>query len=145
MKILVNDDENSHVAGMMMNHRLARAIADAGMAGFLSKLEYKCSWYGAGFVKADRWFASSKLCSRCGWKNEDLTLSNREWWCGGCGMLNERDRNAAVNLANWPGLSFPVSGRGDRLRPAAPAVVSEAPNEPGEASAKRGVADFIRF
>ena len=118
--------ETLNVAGMMMNRRLARAIADAGMSGFLSKLEYKCRWYGAEFMKADRWFASSKLCSRCGWKNDDLTLSDREWWCGGCGVRNDRDANAAENLANWPGLSFPVTGRGDRVRPAMPAVVGEA-------------------
>ena len=117
--------ETLNVSGMVRNRRLARAIADAGMSGFLSKLEYKCLWYGAEFVKADRWFASSKLCSHCGWKNDDLTLSDREWWCAGCGVLNDRDANAAENLANWPGLSFPVSGRGDRVRPAAPAVVGE--------------------
>ena len=70
-----------------MNRRLARAIADAGMSSFLSKLEYKCTWYGAGFEKANRWFASSKPCAHCGWKNADLTLSDREWWCGGCGVL----------------------------------------------------------
>ena len=119
--------ETLNVAGMMMmNHRLARAIADAGMSGFLSKLEYKCVWYGAEYVKADRWFASSKLCSHCGWKNEDLALSDREWWCKGCGVLNDRDANAAENLAKWPGLSFPVTGRGDRVSPAMPAVVDEA-------------------
>jgi putative transposase len=118
--------ETLNVAGMMRNRRLARAIADAGMSGFLAKLEYKCRWYGAEFVKADRWFASSKLCAHCGWKNEDLTLSDREWWCGGCGVLNERDYNAALNLSNWPGLSFPVSGRGDCVSPATPAVVGEA-------------------
>ena len=118
--------ETLNVAGMMMNHRLARAISDAGMSGFLSKLEYKCAWYGPEFVKADRWFASSKLCSHCGWKNDDLTLSDREWWCVGCGVLNDRDANASENLANWPGLSFPVSGRGDRVRPAMSAVVCEA-------------------
>ena len=123
--------ETLNVVGMMMNRRLARAIADAGMSGFLSKLEYKCAWYGAEYVKADRCFESSKLCSHCGWKNDDLTLSDREWWCDGCGVLNERDINAAINLANWPGLSFPVSGRGDRVRPGAPAVVSEALSESG--------------
>jgi len=137
--------ETLNVSGMMRNRRLARAIADAGMSGFLSKLEYKCAWYGAEFEKADRWFASSKLCSQCGRKNDDLTLSDREWWCGGCGVLNDRDANAAENLAHWPGLSFPVSGRGDRVSPATPAVVGEASNEPGETSAKRGVSDFIRF
>ena len=53
--------ETLNVSGMLRNHRLARSIADAGMAGFLTKLEYKCAWYGAEFVKADRWFPSSKL------------------------------------------------------------------------------------
>ena len=118
--------ETLNVAGMMRNRRLSRAIADAGMSGFLTKLEYKCRWYGAEFEKAGRWFASSKLCSRCGWKNDDLILSDREWWCGGCGALNDRDANAAMNLANWPGLSFPVTGRGDCVSPAALAVVGEA-------------------
>ena len=118
--------ETLNVAGMVRNRRLARAIADAGMSGFLSRLEYKCTWYGAELVKADRWFASSRLCADCGWKKDDLTLSEREWWCGGCGALNDRDHNAAVDLSNWPGLNFPVSGRGDRVSPATPAVVNEA-------------------
>ena len=71
--------ETLNVSGMVRNRRLSRAISDAGMSGFLTKLEYKCAWYGAEFMKADRWFASSKLCAHCGWKNDDLTLSDREW------------------------------------------------------------------
>ena len=122
--------ETLNVSGMIRNRRVARAIADAGMSSFLTKLEYKCLWYGAEYVKADQWYASSKLCAHCGWKNDDLTLSDREWRCGGCGVLNDRDANAAENLANWPGLSFPVSGRGDRVRPAMPAVVGEASSGP---------------
>ena len=118
--------ETLNVAGMMKNRRLSRAIADAGMSGFLTKLEYKCSWYGTKYAQADRWFASSKLCAQCGWRNDGLTLSDREWECGGCGKWNERDYNAALNLERWPGLSFPVSGRGDRVRPAVLAVVGEA-------------------
>ena len=118
--------ETLNVAGMVRNRQLSRAISDAGMAGLLAKLEYKCRWYGAEFIRADRWFASSKRCSHCGWLNGDLTLSVREWLCGGCGELNDRDYNAAVNLRNWPGLSFPASGRGDRVSPAMPAVVCEA-------------------
>ena len=137
--------ETLNVAGMVKNRRLARAIADAGMAGFLTKLEYKCGWYGAEYVKADRWFASSKLCAHCGWKNDDLTLSDREWSCDGCSVLNDRDFNAAQNLEQWPGLSFPVTGRGDRVRPATPALVGEASNGSGETSTKRGVSDSIRF
>ena len=137
--------ETLNVAGMVRNRRLARAIADAGLSGFLAKLEYKCLWYGAEYAKADRWFASSKLCAHCGWKNGELTLSDREWWCGGCGLLNDRDANAAENLARWPGMSFPVSGRGDRVSPAFLAVACEASNETGETSAQGGVSDFIRF
>ena len=121
--------ETLNVAGMIRNRRLAQAIADAGMPGFLTKLEYKCLWYGAEYVKADRWYPSSKLCPHCGWKNDDLALSNREWWCGGCGVLNDRDANATENLANWPGLSFPASGRGDYVSPAMPATICEASTE----------------
>ena len=105
---------------------MTMALADAGMSGFLTKLEYKCRWYGAEYVKADRWYPASRLCAHCGWKNNGLTLSDREWWCGGCGTLNERDINAAVNLERWPGLSFPVRGRGYRVKPAIPAAVGEA-------------------
>ena len=123
--------ETLNVAGMVKNRSLARAISDAGMSGFLAKLEYKCLWYGAECVKADRWFASSKLCAHCGWRNGDLTLSEREWWCGGCGVLNNRDCNAALNLSNWPGWSFPATGCGDRVRPATPAVACEASSESG--------------
>ena len=72
--------ETLNVSGMIGNRRLARAIANAGMSGFLTKLEYKCLWCGAEHVKAERWYASSKLCAHCGWKNNDLTLSDREWW-----------------------------------------------------------------
>ena len=118
--------ETLNVAGMIRYRRLARSIADAGMAGFLAKLEYKCAWYGAEFAKADRWFPSSKLCAHCGWHNGDLRLSDRQWWCGSCGALNDQDANAALNLETWPSSSFSVSGRGDRVSPAMPAVASEA-------------------
>ena len=71
--------EDLNVSGMMKNRRLARALADAGMAGFLGKLVYKCRWYGAEVVEVSRWFPSSRLCSGCGYKNDDLTLSDRHW------------------------------------------------------------------
>ena len=54
------------------------------------------------------------------------SVGDHQWWCGGCGAFNERDHNAAMNLSNWQGLSFPVSGRGDCVSPAMPAVVVEA-------------------
>ncbi len=118
--------ETLNVSGMLRNRRLAWAIADAGMAGFLTKLEYKCAWYGADFLKADRWYASSKLCAHCGWRKGDLNLSERQWRCGSCGALNARDANAALNLETWPSSSFSVSGRGGRVSPATPAVAREA-------------------
>ena len=121
--------ETLNVAGMLRSRRLARSIADAGMDGFLAKLEYKCAWYSAEFIRADPWFPSSKLCAHCGWRNGELGLSDRQWQCGSCGAVNERDANAALNLEMWPGLSFPVSGRGDRVSPAMPAVVCEASKE----------------
>ena len=69
--------ETLNVAEMMTNRRRARAIAGAEMSDFLTTLEYKCPWYGAYCVKADRWFQSSKLCAHCGWRNDGLTLSDR--------------------------------------------------------------------
>ena len=55
-------EETLNVSGMVRNRRLARAIADASMAGFVTKMEYKCRWYGTQFVKVDRWYPSLKLC-----------------------------------------------------------------------------------
>ncbi len=118
--------ETLNVSGMLRNRRLSRSIADAGISGFTAKLEYKCAWYGAEFVKADRWFPSSKLCAHCGWHNGELSLSDRQWWCGSCGALNDRDRNAAENLKQWPSSSFSASGRGGRVSQVMPAVASEA-------------------
>ena len=70
--------------------------------------------------------------TRGGWKKDGLTLLEREWWCGVWGVLNDWDGNAARNLANWPGLRFPVTGRGDRVRPGILAVAYEASRESGD-------------
>ena len=135
--------ESLNVSGMLRNRRLAGAIADAGMAGFLAKLEYKCAWYGAEFIRADPWFPSSKLCAHCGWRNGALSLSDRQWRCGSCGAVNERDANAALNLEMWPGLSFPASGRGDRVSPAMPALVCEASMEAALTSLSEIRSDWV--
>ena len=102
---------------------LSSAITESCHAGFLAKLADKCSWYD---VKADPWFPSSKLCAHCGWHNGEMVLSDRQWWCRGCGAFHDRDGNAAENLSQWPSSSFSASGRGDRVSPAMPAVVCEA-------------------
>jgi putative transposase len=90
--------ENLNVTGMLSNHRLARAISDAGWGEFARQLNYKQAWRGGGLVTADRWYPSSKLCPACGAINRNLTLTDRVFTCG-CGHCADRDSNAAVNLA----------------------------------------------
>jgi putative transposase len=90
--------EDGNVKGMLANERLARAISDVGFGVFRSQLEYKAKRYGTHLIIADRWYPSSRLCSFCGWKNEALTLSDREWVCAECGKHHDRDLNAALNL-----------------------------------------------
>ncbi|MHA1959288.1 MAG: RNA-guided endonuclease InsQ/TnpB family protein [Candidatus Thorarchaeota archaeon] len=90
--------EDLGVSGMMMNRRLARAIADVGMYEFRRQLEYKCKWYGSQLIVASRTFPSSKRCSRCGTRKTKLSLSEREYHCEVCGLRIDRDLNAAINL-----------------------------------------------
>ena len=90
--------EDLHVAGMVRNHCLARAISDVGMGYFRAMLEYKCAWYRSHLVKVSRWFPSSKQCCRCKHKKDDLKLSNRIFRCSSCGLVLDRDLNAAKNI-----------------------------------------------
>jgi len=62
------------------------------------QLEYKSEWFGGQTIRVDRFFASSKLCSDCGMKNDELQLSDRQWACRGCGSLHDRDWNASKNI-----------------------------------------------
>ena len=88
--------EDLNIEGM--KKRWGRSVSDVGFYEFRRQLAYKTVWYGSRLVVADRFFASSKLCSGCGLKNNSLTLSEREWICGGCGVVHDRDENAAKNL-----------------------------------------------
>lgn len=90
--------EDLHVKGMLANDKLARAISDAGFGMFRSQMQYKAQRYSTRLVIADRWYPSSRLCSVCDWKNEALTLKDREWTCPQCGTHHDRDLNAAQNL-----------------------------------------------
>ena len=84
--------------GLMKNRRLSKALADAALSSLLTKLKYKVSVRRGGqIVEADRFFPSSKRCSSCGHKKQ-LTLSEREYHCGICGFIEDRDVNAAINL-----------------------------------------------
>jgi len=91
--------ENLHVKGMARNHRLARSIHDASMSEFLRILEYKAEWAGIEWVEVDRWYPSSKTCSACGHKVDEMDLSVREWTCPKCSTGHDRDLNAAINIA----------------------------------------------
>jgi putative transposase len=85
----------------MANHRLARAIGDAAWGELARQLGYKAAWFGAELVVCDRWFASTKTCSRCGTVKQQMELVERIFRCDGCGLALDRDRNAAANLAAW--------------------------------------------
>jgi IS605 OrfB family transposase len=91
--------EQLNVAGLVRNRRLARAIADAGMGELRRLLGYKSTWYGCRLVVADPFFPSSKTCSACGWAKAKLTLAERTFCCETCGLVMDRDLNAARNLA----------------------------------------------
>jgi putative transposase len=90
--------EDLGVSNMMKNKKLARAIGDVGFFEFRKQLKYKCQWYGSQLVVAPRTFPSSKLCSCCGHKKKELSLSEREYVCEQCGVRIDRDLNAALNL-----------------------------------------------
>ncbi len=90
--------EDLNVSGMMRNRRLARAIADVGFYEFRKQLEYKCLWYGSELVLVSRTFPSSKMCSCCGLRKKELSLSEREYHCEACGLRMDRDLNSALNL-----------------------------------------------
>lgn len=89
--------EDLNIAGMMKNHKLAGAIADASWSKLIRQLEYKCKFYGKELVKINRFFPSSKTCNACGLIKDDLKLSDRTFNCE-CGYSNDRDLNAALNI-----------------------------------------------
>ena len=93
--------ETLNIRGMMRNRRLSRAFVDAGVSEFLRLLQYKCARRGVAFEKISRWHPSSRLCNECGWRNDTLTLVMREWECGGCGAMHDRDLNAAINIRDF--------------------------------------------
>jgi putative transposase len=90
--------EDLNVTGMISNRRLARAVADQGFATVRRMLGYKTAWRGGRLVTADRWYPSSKTCSACGTVKAKLSLSDRIFACEACGLVLDRDVNAARNL-----------------------------------------------
>ena len=90
--------ESLAVKNMMAHPTLSKAIADVGWGEFVSQLEYKAQWYGRTVIKIDRWYPSSKTCSRCGHVLDSLELDVREWDCPNCGAHHDRDENAAKSV-----------------------------------------------
>ena len=124
---------------MLRNRRLARHIADAGFAEIRRQLTYKTGCNGGRLILANRWYPSSKTCSGCGAVKTKLALSEREYQCQSCGLVLDRDLNAACNLAALAAEattagSGPAPGRGaDRKTPLAGLVALK--RQPGTAPA----------
>ena len=90
--------EDLNINGMSKNHHLAKSIHDASWGKFFEMLNYKAEEAGRLVIKVPRFEPTSKTCSACGAINQELTLSDRQWVCKSCGVLHDRDYNAAKNI-----------------------------------------------
>ena len=116
--------ESLHVKNMVKNPCLAKAISDVGWSEFIRQLEYKAEWYGRTIVKIDKWYPSSKRCFDCGHLLDSLTLDVRSWACPECGVVHDRDINAAKNIL---AAGLAVAACGEAVRPGA---VKTKPGKP---------------
>lgn len=106
--------EDLKISNMLKNHKLAQTISDVGFYEFRRQIEYKARWYWKEVIFANTFYPSSKLCSNCGWKNENLTLTDRVFECKVCNNIIDRDMNAAINLKQWyTGSSLGIDASGD--------------------------------
>lgn len=96
-QVIVSED--LAVSNMVKNHNLAKAISDCGWYELTRQLQYKSDWNERQYIKIGRFVPSSQLCSDCGYQNKDTKdLSVREWTCPSCGVVHDRDINAAKNI-----------------------------------------------
>ena len=121
--------ETLKITNMLKNRKLAKALSDSALGGFLSKLKTKAETLGIPITEASQFYASSKTCSNCGYKKKDLTLSERIYHCSQCGTSIDRDVNAAINLRNVAvGHTETQNACGVRVRPQSVARETEAGN-----------------
>ena len=116
--------ESLHVKNMVKNPCLAKAISDVGWSEFIRQLEYKAEWYGRTIVKIDKWYPSSKRSFDCGHLLDSLPLDVRSWACPECGVVHDRDINAAQNIL---AAGLAVAACGEAVRPGA---VKTKPGKP---------------
>ena len=123
--------ESLQVKNMVKNHCLAKAISDVGWGEFVRQLDYKSQWYGRTLIKIDRWYPSSKTCHDCKHVVEDLPLDVRSWACPECGIVHDRDINAAQNIL---AVGLTVAACGEAVRPGAVKTKSGKPQRSRKAS-----------
>lgn len=114
--------ETLNIKGMVKNHNLAQSITDVSWGMFTQMLEYKAEWYGTNIIRIGTFEPSSKTCSCCGYINKELNLSDREWECNGCGVVHDRDINAALNIKNFALRNY-VSGTDTKTHSELPTLV----------------------
>ena len=125
--------EDLNVQGMSHNRRLAKHILDADFHEFRRQLEYKTARAGTRLHVIDRWYPSSKTCSRCGTVKAKLPLSERVYHCDKCGLDMDRDLNAAINIMVAGSAPETLNARGgdarrDRRKPAAQTPAKREPS-----------------
>jgi putative transposase len=98
-QVIVIEDLN--IADMVPNRNLAKSISGAAMGELSSQIVYRAKWHGVEVRVANRFFPSSKTCSGCGEIKSELNLSDRTYSCDACGLVTDRDLNAAINLSRW--------------------------------------------
>ena len=134
--------EDLHVAGMVKNHSLARSVSDAAFGEFRRQLEYKTTRSGATLHVVDRWYRSSKTCSGCGSVKAKLSLSERTYRCDSCGLVLDRDLNAAINICVAGSAPETLNARGGGVR-RADTMSGDA--DLGEARTKRAQKSAVRL
>ena len=134
--------EDLNVAGMVKNHCLARSLSDAALGEFRRQLEYKTARNGAVLRVVDRWYRSSKTCSKCGSVKAKLSLSERTYKCDNCGLTMDRDLNAAINIQVAGSAPETLNARGGDVR-RADTMSGDA--DLGEARTKRARQSAVRL